>query len=95
MCLDFRPDVYLVAAAQAAFFDGAAGCLAAAVSAEIESLFACSRHDLAPINRNRTIDSLSGFLDRLQIHADFRNGVFHASGCWANDENLVSYLERL
>ena len=77
--LDFRPDVDLVAAAQAGLLDGAAGCLIAAVSAEAESLLACSRNHLAPVYRDRAVDSLAGLLDRLEVHSDLRNRIFDAS----------------
>ena len=50
--LSFRPDVDLVAAAQAVFLDGAACCLIAAVAAQAECLFACSWDNLAPIDCN-------------------------------------------
>ena len=77
--LDFRPDVDLVAAAQAGLLDGAAGLFAAAVAAETEGLFTGARNDLAPVDRDRAICAFGSFLDRFQVDADLRNCVFHAA----------------
>ena len=77
--LDFRPDIDLVGATKAGLFDRAAGILAAAVSAEAELLLSCSRNHFAPINRNRAIYPLAGFLNRFQVDADLRNCVFYTA----------------
>ena len=76
---DFRPDIDFVAAAQTGFLDGAACLFAATVSAEAQGLLACSRHNLAPVDRDRAVNAFAGLLDRLEIDADFRNCVFDAS----------------
>ena len=76
---DLRPDVDLVAAAEAGFLDGATGVFATAVAAKTEFFFAGSGNHLAPVDRDGTIYALAGFTDRLQVYTDFRNGIFHTS----------------
>ena len=77
--LAFRPAIDLVAAAQTGLLDGAAGLFVAAVSTEAERLLARSRYYLAPVDRDRAIYALAGFLDRFQIDADLGNCIFHAA----------------
>ena len=92
---DFRPDVDFVAAAKTCFFDCLAGRFAASVSAEVQGFFACSRHNLVPVDRYRAVYSLAGFFYRLEVYAYFRDGIFDASGCRTDDEDLVADIERV
>ena len=73
--------------------DSFASVLVAAVTAESELFLTRSRHNLRPIDRNRTICTLAGLFNRCEIYADLRNGVFHAARCRTEDEDLVSHFQ--
>ena len=78
-CLDFSPDIDLVAAAQAGFLDGAAGLFVAAVAAKAQCFLTGSRYYILPIYWNRAVYAFACFLYGLQVYADLRYGVFHTA----------------